>query len=133
MVSYEYRIVGYVLTLISLVDSSIAWVISLMVIDIIIYHQYHNRLKREEKITLALSANIYLLIFMYILQLISFNIQTLLGDVYGNHFDSSWCIFRECFLVAMHCALYHAFVTQVNIEKGFIMINSGKTSLNVGI
>jgi len=133
MISYGHGIVGYVLTFISLIHSSIACVISPMVIAIIVYHQYHNRLKREEKITLVLSANIYLIIFICILQLISFNIQTLIGDVYGNNFDSSSCILRGYFLAVTICAFYHAFVTQVNIGKGCIVISSKKTSLEIEI
>jgi len=133
MISYGHGIVGYVLNVISLIHSSIACVISPMVIAIIIYHQYYNRLKREEKITLVLSANIYLLIFIFTLQLISFNIQTLIGDVYGNNFDSSSCIFRGYFLTVMCSALYHAFVVEVNIEKGCIVICSKKTSLKIEI
>jgi tetrahydromethanopterin S-methyltransferase subunit C len=114
MFDYGHGIVGYVLTLISLIHGSLLAVISFIVVAIIIYHQYNNRLKPEEKITLVLSANIYLLIFIYIIELISCNIQTLIGDVYGNNFNSSWCIFRSYFIVVMSCSMYHAFVIQVN-------------------
>ncbi len=60
MVDYGHGIVGYVLNLICLLSGLIVFVISLMVFAIIIYHQYQNRLKREEKITLILSVNILL-------------------------------------------------------------------------
>jgi hypothetical protein len=53
--------------------------------------------------------------------MISFNIQTLLGDVYGNNFDSSWCIFRGYFICVTTCTTYHAFVIQVNNEKEYIV------------
>lgn len=109
-------IVGFILTLISLIHGLIACVISFTVVAIIIGYQNHNRLKRGEKITLLLSTNIYSLIFLYIVPLISFNVQTIIGDVYGNNFDSSWCTFRGYDIVAMCCGLYHAFVAQVNIE-----------------
>ena len=116
MIDYGQGIVGFILTLISLIHGLIACVISCMAVAIIIAYHYHNRLKREEKITLLLSTNIYLLIFLYIVPLISCNIQTIIGDVYGNNFDSSWCTFRGYYIVATCCALYHAFVTQVSIE-----------------
>jgi hypothetical protein len=47
----------------------------------IIYHLYKNRVKRENKIVFILSANIYLLILIYSITLVSFNIDTLLGDL----------------------------------------------------
>ncbi|CAF0980231.1 unnamed protein product [Rotaria sordida] len=108
----EYGIVGFVLTLISLINSSFATVISVIVIGIIIYHQYHNRLRREEKITLILSANIYFFMNIYVVILISSNIQTLLGDIYEKNFDSSWCKFRGYLLLVACCALFHGFVIQ---------------------
>jgi hypothetical protein len=121
MVNYTDGLVGYVLTLISLINGLFVFVISFMVLAIIIYHQYNNRLKREEKVTLVLSANIYLFIFINIITIISSNIQTLLGDVYGNNFDSSWCIFRGYFICVVTCAFYHTFAIQVNNEKEYIV------------
>jgi hypothetical protein len=118
MIKYGHGTVGYVLTFISLIHASFASVISLMVIVIIINHQYHNRLKRDEKITLLLSVNIYSTIFISLITFMSFNIQTLIGDVYGINFDSSWCIFRGYFIVVILLAFYHAFVIQVNVKKG---------------
>jgi hypothetical protein len=128
MVDYERGIVGYVLNLISLISGLVVSVISLMLVAIIIYHQYTNRLKREEKITLALSANIYLFIFIEIITSISFNIQTLIGDVYGNNFDSSWCIIRGYFICMTFFTLYHTFVVQVNNEKEYIVMSSREAS-----
>jgi hypothetical protein len=118
MINYGHGTVGYVLTFISLIHALFAAVISLMVIAMIIYHQYNNRLKRDEKITLLLSANIYSTIFISLITFISFNIQTLIGDVYGINFDSSWCIFRGYFINVIFLAFYHAFVIQVNVKKG---------------
>ncbi|UJR06845.1 hypothetical protein I4U23_011133 [Adineta vaga] len=112
MFDYGHGIIGFILTLISLIHSSFASIISLIVICIIIHYQYNNRLKREEKITLLLSLNIYFFIFLYITALIPFNIQTIIGDIYGYNFNSSWCIFNGYYVVAMCCALYHAFVIQ---------------------
>ncbi len=91
--------------------------ISLMVVTMIIHHQCNNRLKREENIALLLSANIYVLIFIYIIILISMNIQTLIGDVYGNNFDSIGCVFRGYLACIIVCALYYTFVVQVSDAK----------------
>ncbi|CAF4016623.1 unnamed protein product [Rotaria sordida] len=124
MIDYGRGIVGFILTLISLIHGSAAWVISFMVVVIIIRYQYNNRLKREEKITLLLSTNIYLLIFLYITALISCNIQTIVGDIHGNNFDSSWCVFVGYYIVATCCALYHAFVTQALFRLGRIVYSN---------
>ncbi len=118
MINYGHGTVAYVLTFISLISALFGSVISLMVIVIIIYHQYKNRLKRDEKITLLLSANIYSTILICLIIFMSFNIQTLIGDVYGISFESSWCIVRGYFISVIFLAFYHAFVIQVNVKKG---------------
>jgi hypothetical protein len=123
MINYRHGIVGYVLTFISLIHVSFGFAVSFIVITASIYHQCHNRLKREEKITLVLSTNIYLFLFIYTTILIATNIQTLLGDVNGNNFDSSWCTFRAYLILAIACALYFTFVVQVNTEE-CILIDS---------
>ncbi|CAF1056707.1 unnamed protein product [Rotaria sordida] len=107
-----HGIIGFVLNLISLIHGSFAIVISVIVIGIITYHQYHNRLRREEKITFILSANIYFYMNIYVVVLVSCNIQTLLGDIYEKNFDSSWCTFRGYFTGVACCAIFNAFVIQ---------------------
>jgi hypothetical protein len=116
MIDYGHGIVGYVLTMISLIHGSITCVVSASMVVIIIYHQTHHRLKREEKITLLLSGYIYFFICIYITILISTNIQMLIGDEYGTNYDTSSCIFREYFFLVICCAMYHTFVVQVNTE-----------------
>ncbi|CAF3778353.1 unnamed protein product [Rotaria sordida] len=107
-----HGIVGFVLNLISLIHGSFATVVSVIVIGIIIYHQYHNHLRREEKITLILSANIYFYMNLYVVVLVSCNIQTLLGDIYEKNFDSSWCTFRGYLITVACCTLFNAFAIQ---------------------
>jgi ABC-type Mn2+/Zn2+ transport system permease subunit len=114
MISYGHGLVGYILTIISLIHALIGFIVSTIVVIAIIYYQYHHRLKREAKITLVLSANIYSFLVIYTIILIATNIQTLLGDIYGINYDSSWCIFREYFITVIVCALYYTFVVQVN-------------------
>ncbi|CAF3958299.1 unnamed protein product [Rotaria sordida] len=105
-------IVGFIITLISLIHGSFASVVSAIVIGIIIYYQYHNHLRPEEKITLVLSANIYFNMNIYVVLLVSSNINTLLGDIYEQNVDSSWCTFRGCFIIVACCTLLLAFVIQ---------------------
>ncbi|CAF4249084.1 unnamed protein product, partial [Adineta steineri] len=87
MINYGNGLVGYILTLISLISASFALIISFIVILTVIHHQYHNLL-------------------------IEVNIETLIGDVYGNNFDSSLCVFKGYFMASICCTIYHAFVTQ---------------------
>jgi hypothetical protein len=120
--------IGYVLTMISLIHALTGFVVSTIVVVATIHHRYHHRLKREEKITLLLSAYIYSFLFIYTIILIATNIQTLLGDVYGTNYDTSWCIFREYWITVIACALYYTFVVQVNTEV-CIVIDSCETLL----
>ena len=105
--------VGFVLNMMTLIISLCACVISLPIIMVIFYHLRGNRTKREDRVTLILSANIYPLIFVYSLILVSFNFQTLFGDLYQWNFQSTWCIFLGYFSPAVLCMLYWAFVNQV--------------------
>jgi hypothetical protein len=114
MIDYGHGIAGYIITMISLIHASVTSIVSVVTVGIIIYHQNHHRLKQEEKITLLLSGYIYLFICIYITMLVSTNIQTLIGDVYGTNYDTSWCIFRGYFVPVICFAMYHTFVVQVN-------------------
>ncbi|CAF1320065.1 unnamed protein product [Rotaria sordida] len=122
----EYGIVGFVLNLISLIHGSFAIMISVIIIGIIIYHQYHNRLRREEKITLILSANIYFYMNIYVAVLVSGNIYTLLGDIYEKNFDSSWCAFRGYLVPVSCCALLLAFAIQAFFRLCRIVYANGR-------
>jgi hypothetical protein len=114
MINNEKNIAALIISVIALVHSLFACVISIIMFIIIIYHQCNNRLKRINKITLFLCANIYLLIFLYTTGLISLNIYSILGDLYDQNFDSSWCTFTGYFVLAMLCAVYIGFVVQVS-------------------
>jgi hypothetical protein len=110
------NIAAFVICIIALIHGSFACLISAIIFIAIIYRLYKDRFKRGNRITLILCADIYLMIFIYASVLVSLNIQTLLGDLYGQNFDSSWCTFRGYFLSAMLCALYTGFAVQVSDE-----------------
>ena len=118
MIDYGHGTVGYVFTFFSLILALFTSILSIAVILMIVYHLHrrHRQLKREQKITLVLSSHIYSFIFIFMITLISMNIQTLIGDVYGNNFDSPWCIFRGYWLCASASVIYYGFVVQVNIQ-----------------
>ena len=115
MIGYGQGPVGLALTLIALVFASFACIVSLAIIILIIY--YHRRLEREEKITLVLSFHIYFFLFIIAALQMSMNIQTLVGDVYGNDFYSTWCILQGYFILVSGTAMYFTFVVQVNTEQ----------------
>ena len=114
MINNENNIPAFLITVIALIHGLFACIISMVIIIVIICRRYNNRLKRVNKITLFLCASIYLLIFVYSATLVSLNTHTLLGDLYGTNFDSSWCIFRGYFVSVMLCALYTGFVIQMS-------------------
>jgi hypothetical protein len=113
----ESSTAGIVITVVSIVHASLACIISAIVfIIIIVYYQEKHRMKRENRIHLVLCANIYLFICVYTATLLSLNIHTLLGDLYGQNFDSSWCTFRGYFMSVMLGVVYNGFAVQVNID-----------------
>jgi hypothetical protein len=114
MINNKTNITAFTLNIIALVHGLFACIFSIGIFVIIIYHLYKKRVKRENKIVFILSANIYLLIFIYCTILISFNIDTLLGDLYDLNFVSSWCTFRGYFVSVMLGGLYFGFVIQVS-------------------
>ena len=119
MIHYGHGTTGYTLTIFSLISSLLTGIVSLGVILIIIYHLYHHHrhLKREEKISLILLSHIYLFVLIFIVVLISMNIQTVIGDVYGNNFDSSWCVFQGYWMLVNGSVMYCGFVIQVCLSE----------------
>ncbi|CAF1412856.1 unnamed protein product [Adineta ricciae] len=116
MVEYGRGLIGYILTIISLVHGSITLIVCCTVVIGIAYHyyHYHRRMKRTEKVTLMLSANIYIFMLIFMVILIANNAETLIGDMYGVDFsiNRSLCIFKGYFIVSICCATYSSFVIQ---------------------
>ena len=118
MAEYGRGFIGYILTIISLVHSSITLIVCSIVVIGVAYHFYHyrRRIKRTEKVTLILSANIYLFILIMMAALIVKNTQTLIGDMYGVDFgiNRSLCIFKGYFTISISCAMCWSFIVQVS-------------------
>ncbi|CAF0760033.1 unnamed protein product [Adineta ricciae] len=116
MVEYGRGLIGYILSIISLVHGSITLIICCIVLIGIAYHSYHYHrgMKRTEKVTLVLSANIYFFILIFMAILIVNNTQTLIGDMYGVDFSTnrSLCIFKGYSIISICCATYNSFVIQ---------------------
>jgi hypothetical protein len=108
------EIIGFVLNSIRLAADLFTLVISIIISIIVIYHLCHTRMKQDEKITITLFANIYVLIVIVMLTTASINVQVLRGDMYKQNFDSSWCRFMGYLPIVLFCTLYHVFVDQVS-------------------
>ena len=115
MINKEIGVTGYILNILTIVQCCFACIISSIVFILIMKCLYKEHLKRETRITLILCANIYLLILVYASILISFSIDTLLSDLYGQISNSSFCIFRGYFVFVVICSLYYTFVNQVSV------------------
>ncbi|CAF0723875.1 unnamed protein product [Adineta steineri] len=112
MISDQTKTNGFILSSASLGFSTFACLISCIVFLIIAYHLYYNHVKREDKITVVLCGHIYLAILIYSLILLSMNIRSILGDLYKQSFDSSWCIFFGYLTVVLFSMLTMNFVNQ---------------------
>ncbi|CAF1370275.1 unnamed protein product [Adineta steineri] len=105
--------IGFALNLITLVISILTCLISFTIFINIIYYLFHNRMNQEDKVTIIHCANIYPLIFSFTGILVTFSIQSLLGDLYGKESgESSWCIFAAYIFPVLCTTLYWAFVNQ---------------------
>ncbi|CAF0952450.1 unnamed protein product [Adineta steineri] len=92
MISDQTKINGFILSSISLGFNTFACLISCIISLIILYHLYYNHVKREDKITVVLCSHIYLTLLINGIIFMSMNIRSILGDLYNQSFDSSWCI-----------------------------------------
>lgn len=124
MINYGHGTVGFVLTFISLVHILLAALISLVIVIILIYEQVYRHVKRIDQVTLVIFTLIYCLIFIYGIVLSTINIQTLLGDIYGTNFDSTWCRFNGYWMIVLICAIYQIFVVQVDEKAEYSIIIS---------
>lgn len=113
--------VGFILNIITLDVSIFTCLISFIITIWILYNFCHNRLKPEDRAIIILCLNIYPLILIYMIILVLFNIQTLLGDLYQYNFNSSWCLFLGYFSPSILTALYWAFVNQVIIYQNALL------------
>ncbi|CAF1456969.1 unnamed protein product [Adineta steineri] len=112
MISEQTKINGFILSSVSLGLNTFACLISCIIFVIIIYHLYYNHVKRKDKITVVLCGHIYLTILIYSSILISMNIRSILGDLYNQSFDSSWCIFSGYLALIALTLFYMNFLNQ---------------------
>lgn len=106
-----------ILTFLTIILCGCVCLISITVFSLIIVHLFTNRTKQEERITLILTANIFVFLFIYGLLTVINCINTVLGEFYGYNFASSWCIFSGYLITVIIAALFDSFVVQVNTNS----------------
>jgi hypothetical protein len=112
---------GFILNVLTLCIDIFTCLNSLIIFICIIYHIWHQRIKQQDRVAIIHCVNIYHLLLIYIVILILSNIQTLLGDLYGYDFNSSWCMFLGYFSPVILTALYWSFVNQVIIDENMFL------------
>ncbi|CAF0797548.1 unnamed protein product [Adineta steineri] len=104
--------VEFILNCITLVIGICTWMVILMILMLIVYYLFHNRIKQEEKMTIIHGINMYILLLIFITISISFNIQTMLGDLNKQNFNSFSCILAGYFVIVSINSLYYIFFNQ---------------------
>ncbi|CAF1118219.1 unnamed protein product [Adineta steineri] len=112
MINDQTKINGFILNSVSLVFNIFACLISCIIFLLILYHFYYNHVKREDKISIVLCGHIYLEILIYSLMLSSMNIQSILGHLYNQSFNSSSCTFLRYLAIVLLGMLYLNFLNQ---------------------
>ncbi|CAF2619875.1 unnamed protein product [Rotaria sp. Silwood2] len=110
---------GLVLNFLTLIVDGCVCLISIVIFTYIIIHVIVNRTKPEDKVILIMCANILILIFLYGTIVLSFSMNSILGEFYGLNSDSSWCIFNGYLIAVIIAAMYNVFVSQVIIDYVF--------------
>ncbi|UJR17744.1 hypothetical protein I4U23_004642 [Adineta vaga] len=112
MLDNENKKIGFPLTLLTVIAGIVGCLVSCIVLILIIHNLCYNRSNRQDKIVLILCINIYIWIFMVLIIFTSMNIKTILGDLYGQDFDSSGCIFLGYLSMVSGGLVYITFINQ---------------------
>ncbi|CAF1242397.1 unnamed protein product [Adineta ricciae] len=101
-----------VLNISAIIIGLVICIIALIIMIRILHYIHFNRIQRDDKVVFIHSMNIYILLFIFMLIINSFTMQSLLGDHYGLEFDSQWCIFIGFIDPVVFGTLYWNFVNQ---------------------
>ncbi|CAF0954760.1 unnamed protein product [Adineta steineri] len=104
--------VEFLLNCITLVIGICTWMMILMILMLIFYYLFHNRIKQEDKMTIIHGINMYILLLIFTTISVSFNIQTMLGDLNEQNFNSFSCILAGYFVIVSINSLYYVFFNQ---------------------
>ena len=104
---------GFILTLTELCLNLLACVVSLVILILLFYKIYTKKIKREDRMGIKLCAHIYFAILLCSSLLISTNVQTILGDLYGMNFNTLSCIVSGYIAFIFIYFFYMTFINQV--------------------
>ena len=104
---------GFILTLTELCLNLLACVASLVILILLFYNIYTKKIKREDRMGIKLCAHIYFAKLLYSCLLISTNVQTILGDLYGMNFNTLSCIVSGYLALIFLYIFYMTFINQV--------------------
>ena len=113
MLSDTMKTSGFILTLTELTANIFACIMSLIILIILIYNIYTRKIKQEDQMGIRLCAHIYFVILLYSCLLISTNVQTILGDLYGMNFNTLSCIVSGYIAFIFIYFFYMTFINQV--------------------
>lgn len=91
---------------------------------ILLSNLHRKKIKQEDKMSIKLCVNIYIVIWIYACLLISTNIQSILGDLYAINFDSFSCILIGYVLLIILYMFYMTFINQVINLKSILFSHS---------
>lgn len=109
--------VGAILNVVTLCISSLTCLAVLIICIVIIHHLVYTRVQQENKIVLSICLSIYLITLGCLVIIVSFNIQTLLGDLYEKNANSPWCISISYVFIVLFGGLLWTFTNQVLNRK----------------
>lgn len=132
MNSPTYNKVGFAMSLVTTIQGSLTCVVTIIIIGLIVYHQLKNQMKRQDRITLILCANIELCLLLCSTLLTLTNTFTLLGDLYELEFNTSSCVVRGYITLATISSLYYGFAVQVSINNRTSTGCGGSCSFSLG-
>jgi len=82
---------------------------------ILIHTFLTTTVKKKDSVLFAINANILCFIFLTALLVSLFCFNTIFGELYGNNFRTSWCIFSGYAIIVLVFVMYNTIASQVNI------------------
>ena len=113
MFSEEHRFLGFLLTSLSIGEIIFACLLTSIVLVLIMFHLFHNRIEQDDRAIIILSINIYLSCLIYMLLFFIFLLRSAIGDIYHIEFDTPGCVFIGYIYAVSLCILYISFTNQV--------------------
>ncbi|CAF1300599.1 unnamed protein product [Adineta ricciae] len=108
----KHQFIGFLLTSLSIGEIIFACLLTSIVLVLIMFHLFYNRIEQDDRVILILSINIYLSCLIYMLLFFIFLLRSALGDIYHIEFDTIGCAFIGYIYAVSLCVLYLSFTNQ---------------------